>query len=207
MNTRVDFYEKSRYIIILEEKDYAFENIWEHGTMNQMIQPVDYKLAYYGRDVLKTRAKEVEKIDQSVIDLIDAMFQVMHRERGIGLAAPQIALSTRIIVVDLGVYKGPALALINPVIEQLSENLVPYEEGCLSVPGIMKEIIRPELALVKGVTPEGKQVRIEANGLLSRVLQHEIDHLNGILFIDRIEEHIRKELTPELKKIKKLNRK
>jgi peptide deformylase len=164
------------------EEDSAFEYVLEHGTMNQMIQPVDYKLAYFGHEVLKKRAKEVEKIDQDVIDLIDAMFQVMHRERGIGLAAPQIALSKRIIVVDLGVYKGPALALINPVIEQHSDNLVPYEEGCLSVPGIMKEIIRPDLALVKGVTPEGKEVRIEANGLLSRVLQHEIDHLNGILF-------------------------
>lgn len=175
--------------------------------MNKIALASEYKLAYYGNDVLKARAKKVDRIDQGVIDLIEAMFQVMHRERGIGLAAPQIAVSKRIIVVDLGVYKGPAVALINPAVVQSSENLVPYEEGCLSVPGIMKEIIRPEITLVTGITPEGKEVRIEADGLLSRVLQHEIDHLNGVLFVDRLEEHIRKELTPELKKIKKLNRK
>lgn len=175
--------------------------------MNKIAKASEYTLAFYGNEVLKKRAKEVGNIDQSVIDLIESMFEVMHRERGIGLAAPQIAVSKRIIVVDLGVYRGPALALINPEIEKSSENLVPYEEGCLSVPGIMKEIIRPERTLVRGITTEGKEVRLEADGLLSRVLQHEIDHLNGILFVDRLEDHIRKELTPELKKIKKLNRK
>ncbi len=175
--------------------------------MNKITTSADYRLAYYGSEVLKRRAAEVETINHEIVELVDAMFEVMHRERGIGLAAPQISISQRIITIDLGVYKGPALALINPVIEKMSERLVPYEEGCLSVPGIMKEIIRPDATLVRGYNTDGKEIRFEADHLLARVIQHEIDHLEGILFIDRLEEHVRKELTPELKKIKKLNRK
>lgn len=170
------------------------------------VSATDYRLAYYGNKILKTRAKEVEKINQEIIELVNTMFQIMHQERGIGLAAPQIAVPLRVIVVDLSPYKGPALALVNPEIEQSSENLVPYEEGCLSIPGIMREILRPEKTIVRGINLDGKEVRFEADGLLSRVLQHEIDHLNGILFIDRLETHVRKELSAELKKIKKLNR-
>ncbi|MCX7678731.1 MAG: peptide deformylase [Spirochaetes bacterium] len=166
----------------------------------------NYQLAFYGNKVLKSRAKEVTEITQEIIELVDAMFQVMYRERGIGLAAPQITIPKRIIVVDLSAYKGPSLALVNPEIVRSSDNLVSYEEGCLSIPGIMRDVLRPDEIAIKGINLDGKEVRFDADGLLARVLQHEIDHLNGILFIDRLEPHVRRELTSELKRIKKLNR-
>ncbi len=175
--------------------------------MNQRNDIMPYRLAFYGSDVLRKKAESVLSIDQGVVDLIESMFHVMHRERGIGLAAPQISVSQRIIAINLEVYKGPALSLINPEILGTSDDEVPFEEGCLSIPGIMKDVLRPGKISVSGITPDGKETQIDADGLLARVLQHEIDHLNGILFVDHLEDFIRRELTPELKKIKKLNRK
>ncbi len=175
--------------------------------MKQATDIDQYQLAYYGSDILRKVAPEVKIIDQGVMDLIDGMFHVMKRDRGIGLAAPQIHVSKRILTVNLEVYRGPSIALINPEIIGDSGDEVPYEEGCLSVPGIMKEVLRPGEISVRGVTTEGKEVQIDADGLFARVLQHEIDHLNGILFLDHLEDYVRKELTSELKKIKKLNKK
>ena len=175
--------------------------------MNQRTDIVPYELVYYGSEVLRKVAEPVIEIDQGIINLIESMFHVMHRERGIGLAAPQVAVSQRIVAVNLEVYRGPSLALINPEIIGDSGDEVPYEEGCLSIPGIMKEVLRPGKISVKGINLEGKEIQVDADGLLARVLQHEIDHVNGILFVDRLEDYIRKELTQELKKIKKLNKK
>ncbi len=165
-----------------------------------------YRLVYYGNETLRKVADEVANINQDVIDLVRHMFNIMYRERGIGLAAPQVDVSKKIIGIDLEPYRGPKLTLINPMIIESSEETEPYEEGCLSVPGIMKDVIRPSKVLVRGITPDQKEMRIEAEGLLARVLQHEIDHLNGKLFVDYLEDFERKELTGELKKIKKLNR-
>jgi len=176
-------------------------------TVNQLNEIIPYQLVYYGSDVLRKVADEVTEIDQGVADLVENMFHVMKRERGIGLAAPQVGISQRIIAVNLEVYKGPALSLINPEIIGDSGDETVYEEGCLSVPGIMRDVVRPGEISVKGLTLEGKEVQIDAEGLLARVLQHEIDHINGILFIDHLEDYVRKELTQELKKIKKLNKK
>jgi peptide deformylase len=175
--------------------------------MNQRTDIVPYELVFYGSEVLRKVAEPVIEIDQGVISLIESMFHVMHRERGIGLAAPQVAVSQKILTINLEVYRGPSLSLINPEIIGDSGDEVPFEEGCLSVPGIMKEVLRPGKISVKGLNTDGKEIQVDADGLLARVLQHEIDHLNGILFVDRLEDYIRKELTPELKKIKKLNRK
>jgi peptide deformylase len=165
-----------------------------------------YRLVYYGNETLRKVADEVANINQEVIDLVGHIFTIMHRERGIGLAAPQIDVSKKIIGIDLEPYRGPKLTLINPVVVESSAETEPYEEGCLSVPGIMKEVIRPSRVLVTEITPEQKEMRIEAEGLLARVLQHEIDHLNGKLVVDYLEDYERKELTGELKKIRKLNR-
>jgi peptide deformylase len=165
-----------------------------------------YKLVYYGSETLRSVADQVKNINGEVNELINSMYNVMYKEKGIGLAAPQVDVSKRLIVIDLESYDGPALTIINPVIKEFSSGEVPYEEGCLSLPGISKEIIRPEKILLTGVTPDEKEIELEAEGLLARVLQHEIDHLNGKVFIDHLEDYIRKELKPQLKKIKKMNR-
>lgn len=164
------------------------------------------KLVYYGNYTLRQPADEVKKITQATLTLIDDMFNIMYHEKGIGLAAPQIDISRRIIVVDIQSSNGPAMALINPEIVSASGDSEPYEEGCLSLPGIMGQVFRPGRVTVKGITPAEKEIVVEAKGLLARVLQHEIDHLNGVLFIDHLEDYLKKELTAELKKIKKLNK-
>jgi len=164
------------------------------------------KLVYYGNETLKKVADEVRNIDGKVISLIENMYDIMYRERGIGLAAPQVDISKRLLVLDIESSGGPALTLINPVIREYSSETGPYDEGCLSLPGISWDIHRPLAILVSGVTPDEKEVEIEADGLLARVLQHEIDHLNGKVFIDHLEDFERNELRPHLKKIKKMNR-
>lgn len=164
------------------------------------------KLVYYGNEILRKVAEEVSNINQEDIDLVDYMFKIMHQENGIGLAAPQINISKRILVLDLKVYKGPSMMVINPKILDTSDETEQYDEGCLSLPGISGEIYRPSQISIQGLNSDGKEVQIEADGMLARVLQHEIDHLNGILFIDHLEDFIKKEYTSELKKIKKLNK-
>ncbi len=169
---------------------------------------ISHKLIYYGHGTLKKVAAEVMNIDAKLIKLIDAMFNVMYRAKGIGLAAPQVDESKRIIVVDLeerGIQSS--IELINPVIKSVSDKQDVYEEGCLSIPGVTGNVIRPVEILVAGINRDGKEVELEANGLFARVIQHEVDHLNGVLFIDRLEDFERNELRPELKQIKKLNKK
>jgi len=165
------------------------------------------RLVYYGNETLKKIAEKVKNIDQEIIDLIDSMYNIMYQENGVGLAAPQVDISKRILTVDIEHLEGPSITLINPEIIAKSDIQAPYDEGCLSLPGLSAEIIRPVEITVKGVTSDGKEVQFDADGLFSRVLQHEIDHLNGILFIDHMDEFLRKEYTSEIKKIKKLNNK
>lgn len=164
-------------------------------------------LIYYGHDTLRKIAEEVTNVDGDLVRFIDSLFNVMYREKGIGLAAPQVDVSSRVIVVDPDDGKSGPLELINPVIKEVSDTEEPYDEGCLSVPGIMGEVIRPSEIFITGKNRDGKDVSIEATGLLARVLQHEVDHLNGILFIDHLEDYRRNELRPNLKKVKKLNKK
>ncbi|MBN2040825.1 MAG: peptide deformylase [Spirochaetes bacterium] len=167
---------------------------------------MSYKLVYYGSDILKNVADDVKNIDQNIIDLIDTMFNIMYKERGIGLAGPQANAGKKIITIDIENFGGQRIALINPEIISKSEETEPYEEGCLSFPGISEDIIRPSKVAVKGITPDGKEISFGADGLYARVLQHEIDHINGVVFIDHLEDHIRREYRKELKKIKKLNK-
>jgi peptide deformylase len=170
----------------------------------EMNRPKKYKLVYYGSEILQKVAREVMNIDQGIKDLVETMFNIMYEEMGIGLAAPQVGVQKSVLVVDLAPYNGPSLALINAAVLGHSGNTGPYEEGCLSVPGVRAVIQRPTEVSVRGITPEGREITINADGLLARVLQHEIDHLNGKLFIDHLEDFEKKELMPELRKIKKL---
>jgi len=167
---------------------------------------MSHSLVYYGNDTLASVAERVENVDGEVVSLVHEMFDIMYKERGIGLAAPQIDVGKRIIVIDTGEERDGKLALINPEIRAFSDNLEPYEEGCLSVPKPLADVVRPAEILIKGISVKGEEVEFEASGLMARVLQHEIDHLDGILFIDRIEKYIKDEFRAELKKIKKLNK-
>jgi len=133
--------------------------------------------------VLRKISKVVDKIDYKIITLLDDMVETMYDADGVGLAAPQVGILKRVIVIDIG--EG-VIELINPEIiyEEGSQCDV---EGCLSLPGTTEEIIRPGMVRVKGINREGYEIIIEGEELLARALCHEIDHLNGILFVDRAE--------------------
>ena len=162
-------------------------------------------LKYFGENILRQKASKIETIDDSLIELSEQMHELLKRADGVGLAAPQIGISKRIIVINLGDGKN-VFTVINPEIISSSSELIIWEEGCLSVPGINVDVTRPAQITVKGKLIDGKEFNIEANGLLSRVFQHEIDHLDGILFIDRIEKYKRDEIRYELKQVKKFGK-
>lgn len=135
--------------------------------------------------VLKQKAKRVRTIDGSIKKLIRDMIETMHAESGrVGLAAPQIGIPLRVIVIGLPEEKN--IAIINPeIVRRKGERLV--DEGCLSIRGYFGQIKRAETVTVKGRDPNGKEIRIKADGFLAQVLEHEIDHLNGILYLDHLE--------------------
>jgi len=141
----------------------------------------------YPEDVLKEKALAVDMAEMGLQRLIDNMIETMYASAGIGLAAPQVGVKKRVIVVDVGPREEgqPLIVLINPEII-LAEGLIESEEGCLSVPQYIAQIKRAERIIIRGVDREGKPLEIEATGLLARAFQHEIDHLDGVLIIDRI---------------------
>lgn len=135
--------------------------------------------------VLRQKTKKVNIIDRSVKKLIEEMSETMHAEEGrVGLAAPQVGVSLRVAVICLP--DGEDIILINPeVVRWKGQRLV--SEGCLSIPGYVGELYRAETVTAKALDVKGKEIRIKADGLLSQALEHEIDHLNGVLYIDRME--------------------
>lgn len=135
-----------------------------------------------GDPILRKKAKPVDHLGSEIDDIVHAMFKSMKDNNGIGLAAPQIGLSLKIITVGLDEFQ---ISLINPVIAAVSKETEELEEGCLSVPDVSLTIKRPEIVLVNGYTPRGDKVSLEVDGLVGRVIQHEIDHLDGILIVDR----------------------
>lgn len=140
----------------------------------------------YPDPVLKKRALPVETVDDDLQQLIDDMIETMYVAPGIGLAAPQVGVSSRVIVVDVSrkVEGAPLIVLINPEIKE-EEGAVESEEGCLSLPEFTTKVRRAEKVVVEGLDREGKNVSIKTDGLLSMALQHEMDHINGILILDR----------------------
>ena len=137
---------------------------------------------------LSRRAAPVVQIDERVRELIKDMFDTMYRSEGIGLAAPQIGVDKRIIVLDVSPSdeSGVPMALVNPEIIGSDGPTIAVTEGCLSVPGVCGEVARPETVIVCGLNEKGEPVTLRADGILGRAVQHEIDHLDGILFIDRM---------------------
>ena len=137
--------------------------------------------------ILREKVSPVEQIPANLPQLIQDMFETMRSAQGIGLAAPQVGVSKRIIVIDISHYNPdiPPIALINPVITNaVGEEM--WEEGCLSLPGYRGIVRRAIDVTVKGLLPNADEIEFEASGLMARVVQHEIDHLDGILFIDRL---------------------
>jgi peptide deformylase len=144
------------------------------------------KIELLGSEVLRRRADEVEGPDPELDKLVADMFETMYDARGIGLAAPQIGVSRRLIVVDVNEPDVKPFALYNPRIVESSAQTDKAEEGCLSIPGVGGVVERPSTVVVEGLDRAGNPVRIEAEAMLARCLQHEIDHLDGVLFFDRM---------------------
>lgn len=138
-------------------------------------------LRFLGDELLRKNSRKVEKIDDRIQTLIDDMLETMYENNGVGLAAPQVGILKSVVVIDIG--EGP-LFLINPeIIEQ--EGFYVDQEGCLSVPGRQEKVKRPYRVKVKAQNRKGDEIIVEGEELLSRALCHEIDHLNGILFVDK----------------------
>jgi peptide deformylase len=138
--------------------------------------------------LLKLKARPVERIDDDIRRLMDDMLETMYRAPGIGLAAPQIGVSLRVVVIDLAKKDEPPapMRLVNPEITWRSEEQVVMEEGCLSLPEQFAEVTRPAAVKVRFLDERGEEREIAADGMLARCLQHEVDHLDGILFVDRL---------------------
>jgi len=152
---------------------------------------------------LRKIAKPVENVDKDIRNIIDQMFYTMYEEKGIGLAATQVNIHKRIIVIDVSENKKEKVCLINPEILFLSDENEIMEEGCLSVPGFYETVSRPKNIKVSTLNYNGELIEFEAEGLLSTCIQHEIDHLNGKLFVDYISTLKRNRIEKKIIKLKK----
>jgi len=152
------------------------------------------KILQYGDKRLNTICEKVDKIDRKILNLVDDMMDTLYEGTGIGLAAPQIGILKRVVLIDLGSEEEEPIIIINPKITAQSGNEKDFE-GCLSYLGFEGEVFRPTNVTVEGINIKGKPVKYEAEGLLARAFCHEIDHLDGVLYMSRAEEMY--ELTEE----------
>jgi peptide deformylase len=148
-----------------------------------------YPIRLFGDPVLRQRATEIENVDGSLVRLAEDMIQTMYDAPGVGLAAPQVGVQRRLFVYDVG--DGP-FAVVNPEIVESSGEWL-YQEGCLSIPGLSWDLLRPKEVHLLGFDLDGEEIDIEADELLARCFQHEMDHLNGVLIVERLEADIRRE--------------
>ena len=137
-----------------------------------------------GDEILRKKSKKVEEVNDKIREILNDMEETMHKYNGVGLAAPQIGLLKRLVVIDLYDDKG-TIKLVNPEIIK-EKGTQEVEEGCLSFPNKYGKIVRPAEVTVKALDENGKEIKISAKGLLAQALSHEIDHLNGILFVDKV---------------------
>lgn len=151
----------------------------------------------YGESILREKSLLVKEITTEILNLIRDMAETMYTDSGVGLAAPQVGISKRIIIIDE--EKEGLMVLVNPEIIK-SEGEIIDEEGCLSIPGIYSDVKRSSKVTVKALNENGDKIEITKEGLIARALQHEIDHLNGVLFIDKIGRMKRQILLNKLKK-------
>ena len=154
-----------------------------------------YKL---GDDQLRQPARRIGKVNEQVRELARDMLRSMYTAKGIGLAAPQVGVHQQLLVIDLDLENAatPPLVLINPEISSASAGLDTYEEGCLSIPGVYLNVVRPTEIELSYRDEMGRPRKMKADGLMARCIQHEMDHLNGVLFVDRVTDHasLQKEL-------------
>jgi peptide deformylase len=150
-----------------------------------------------GSPVLRQRAEEIDQVDDGMRALIDDMFETMAAASGIGLAANQIGIARRVAVINA---ENQTFAMINPRIVESGGGLVGQEEGCLSIPDAFAEVTRPDVIVLDALDEDGQGYRMEASGLIARAIQHELDHLDGVLFIDRISPLKRQLLVSRYKK-------
>ncbi len=160
----------------------------------------------YGSQTLKEQSIEITQFNHQLQELADKMYHTMVIEKGIGLAAPQVGVLKRLIVIDLEEGKE-RINLVNPVITGHADEIEGGEEGCLSIPSVYAEIDRFKTINVEAQNLRGEKLNFQAVGLLARVIQHEIDHLDGILFVDRLDKLDKIRLKSDLKKVKKKYRK
>lgn len=149
---------------------------------------------------LRTVAKPVTEVDDNIRRLIVDMFETMYDAPGIGLAASQVNVHKRVVVIDVSEDNSQPLVFINPEIEVLDTEVSEYDEGCLSVPGFYETVVRPEHIRVKALDSDGNPFEIEPQGLLAVCIQHELDHLNGKLFVDHISPFKRTRIRAKLEK-------
>jgi peptide deformylase len=156
-----------------------------------------FPIRMFGDPVLRQRAREVTDLNGELARLVDTMIETMHEAHGVGLAAPQVGVQKRLYTYDLP-DDDAAGVLINPEIVDTRDEWT-YEEGCLSVPGLAFDIVRPKVVTVRGLDLKGNEVVIEGDEVMGRLIQHEIDHLDGILLLERLDPERRREALRELR--------
>jgi peptide deformylase len=159
-----------------------------------------YPIRIFGDPVLRQRAAEVEDVDGRLVRLVEDMIETMYAAPGVGLAAPQVGIERRLFVYDVGDDEG-AKVIVNPVISE-ERGEWEYEEGCLSVPGLHWPILRPKEVHLTGYDLDGNEVSLEADEFVARVFQHELDHLDGVLLIERLDKDTRKQAMKTLRSIR-----
>ena len=156
------------------------------------------KVYQLGDEALRTPANRIVKVDDSIRKLAKDMLITMYSSKGIGLAAPQVGIQKRLLVIDLNFEdpNAPPMVFINPEIISSSATLDTYEEGCLSIPGVYLNVLRPSSIKLSYRDEMGRPKKMNADGLMARCIQHEIDHLNGVCFVDKVtdEEELKKQL-------------
>jgi peptide deformylase len=157
-----------------------------------------FEIRMFGDPVLRQQSREVTELDGDLARLVDTMYETMHEAHGLGLAAPQVGVQKRLYTYQLIDDDEPSV-IVNPEIVESSGEWL-YEEGCLSVPGMHFDIVRPQLVTVRGIDLDGNEVVFEGDELMGRLIQHEIDHLDGILLLDRLEPEVRKDALRELRR-------
>ena len=166
-----------------------------------------FPITVYGDKILRKKTSKVTEIDDNIVGIITDMFETMRNANGVGLAANQVGLNKQIFVVDISPVEGyeryKPVAMINPRINSKSDESISIEEGCLSIPDLRAEVIRPKSVFVSFFDVHMKEHTIEADELFARVIQHEYDHLQGVLFIDYLDDELKKRYKKHLEKIKK----
>ncbi|HJN34587.1 MAG TPA: peptide deformylase [Prochlorococcus sp.] len=172
------------------------------GSVAVPKEPLDHpplQIHTLGNGVLRQSTRRIGKVDESVRDLVRDMLRSMYAAKGIGLAAPQVGIHKQLLVLDLDLETPttPPVVLINPEIISSSATVETYEEGCLSIPGVYLNVVRPSEIVLSFRDEMGRPRKMKADGLMARCIQHEMDHLEGVLFVDRVTDE--NELSLELK--------